>query len=145
MNRRRMIAPLALGILLTSWAWRAPNAGGLPTDDPLGARQEAGDSSGPVETPEFENDQVRVVRMHLGPHEKIPMHLLPAHLVIWLTQAHLKMTMPDGKTSQARFKAGQAIWVAAQKHAGENLTDRPIEFVAVFLKERGQPANSTGR
>jgi len=93
----------------------------------------------------LENDQVRVVRMHLDGREKIPMHLLPPHLVIWLTPADLKMTFPDGKSTQAHFHRGQATWVAAQKHAGENLGDRPVEFLAVFVKNRAQPSEEKGR
>ena len=97
--------------------------------------------SGPAETPVLENDQVRVVRMRLDAHEKIPMHLLPAHLVVWLTPADLKMTFPDGKSMETHFRRGQATWVAAQKHEGENLGDRPVEFLAVFVKDGGTRAS----
>ena len=75
--------------------------------------------------------------MHLGPHQKIPMHQPPPHLAIGLTPAHLQMTFPDGKSRQERFSRAQATWVAAQKHPGENLGELPVDFLAVFVKNAG--------
>ncbi len=42
---------------------------------------------------QFENDQVRVLRIHYGPHEKSVMHEHPASVVVFLTNAHTKFTM----------------------------------------------------
>src|ERR1700680_4612662 len=47
---------------------------------------------------EFENDQVRVLRISYGPHEKSVMHSHPAGLVVYLTDARGKITTPDGKS-----------------------------------------------
>ena len=87
---------------------------------------------------EFENDQVRVLRIHLGQHEKTAMHEHPASAVVWLTDAHVRLTLPDGKTQESSPKAGQTSWEAAQKHWGENLGDKPFELIQVELK--GKPA-----
>jgi quercetin dioxygenase-like cupin family protein len=83
---------------------------------------------------EFENAQARVLRVNVGPHEKSPMHGHPANVVIFLTDGHVKFTLPDGKTEEARAKAGQILWSEQVKHAGENLGDKPVEVVVVELK-----------
>jgi oxalate decarboxylase/phosphoglucose isomerase-like protein (cupin superfamily) len=62
------------------------------------------------------------------------MHDLSARLVIWLTAAHLKDTMADGSVREYQRAAGTVEWVPAQRHAGENLSDQPIEFIAVVPK-----------
>ncbi len=52
---------------------------------------------------EFENAQVRVLRFNYRPHEKSPMHDHPANVVVFLTDAHVKFSYPDGKTRLARL------------------------------------------
>jgi quercetin dioxygenase-like cupin family protein len=83
---------------------------------------------------EFENDQVRVVRYQFAPHAKIPMHQAPDLVGIWLTDGHLKLTFPNGKTEVQIHKAGDVGWGSAQQHAGENVGSTPLEFIAVQLK-----------
>jgi quercetin dioxygenase-like cupin family protein len=82
---------------------------------------------------EFENEQVRVLRWKVGPHEKTPMHEHPAMVSIALTAGHTLFTLVDGKTGDTKVKAGQATWSAAQKHSSENLGG-PSELIQVELK-----------
>ncbi len=72
--------------------------------------------------------------IRMAAHEKTPMHELSARLVIWLTDAHLRDTKPDGTVTDYRRAAGSTEWVPAQRHAGENLSAAPIEFLAVVPK-----------
>jgi quercetin dioxygenase-like cupin family protein len=83
---------------------------------------------------EFENAQVRVLRVNVGPHEKSPMHGHPANVIIFLADGNVKFTLPDGKTEEAKGKAGQVLWGEQGKHAGENLGDKPVEVIVVELK-----------
>ena len=85
---------------------------------------------------EFENDQVRVLRFTLGPHEKLPMHEHPASVLISLTDSHGKEIFPDGKEVDRQAKAGEVRWRDAVKHANENLTDKPSESIVVELKAK---------
>ena len=64
------------------------------------------------------------------------MHQVTPRIVVWLTDAHLRDTFADGKTVEFRRNAGATEWVAAQNHSGENLNDKPIEFVAIVPKEK---------
>jgi quercetin dioxygenase-like cupin family protein len=83
---------------------------------------------------EVENDHVRALRISYGPHEKGVMHEHPASMAIFLTDGKGKFTYPDGKTEEISWKAGQALWLPAIKHLGENLTDKPFELIQVELK-----------
>jgi quercetin dioxygenase-like cupin family protein len=85
---------------------------------------------------ELENDQVRVLRWTIAPHEKSVMHEHPANVVVFLTDADIKFTFPDGKTAERHAKAGQVISGAPVKHAAENIGDKPIELVQIELKTK---------
>ncbi len=83
---------------------------------------------------EFENAQVRVLRVRHDPHHRAPMHEPPAGVVVWLTDGHEKLTFPDGKTQESHAKAGQVNWTAGTTHAVENLSDKAFEVILVELK-----------
>jgi hypothetical protein len=93
-------------------------------------------AAGPVDAKiEFENDAVVVLRIRMAPHEQTPMHdIASARLVVWLTDAHLRDTHADGTTSETRRHAGEFDWVPVQRHAGENLAAKPLEFLAIVPK-----------
>jgi hypothetical protein len=44
-----------------------------------------------------ENDQVRILKVHYGPHEKSVMHSHPASVAVFLTDAKGQFSYPDGK------------------------------------------------
>jgi len=81
---------------------------------------------------EFENEFVQVVRIRIAPHEKLPMHDLTPRAVILLTDQNLKITFPNGDTREEHHKAGETMWLSAQRHSGENMSDQPIEFIAII-------------
>ncbi len=87
---------------------------------------------------EVDNAQVRVLRIHYGPHEKSVMHEHPDTVVVFLTDAKVKFTSPDGKSEESSGKAGEARFGAGNKHLPENLSDKPLEGILVELK--GRPA-----
>ena len=89
---------------------------------------------------EFENNQVRVLRIIYGPHEKSVMHGHPAGVAVFLTDSHGKFTFPDGKSEVRDSKAGQARWTPGEIHLPENLSDKPEELILVELK--GKPATA---
>jgi quercetin dioxygenase-like cupin family protein len=89
--------------------------------------------------PEFQNEEVRVARVRLEPHQKIPMHEVPPHVAVWLTDGDLKVVYPDGRSELQHIHAGQTSWVAMGKHAGENVGARPMEFVVVEPRPSKMP------
>ena len=88
---------------------------------------------------EFENDQVRVIRVSYGPGEKSVMHQHPANVAVFLTDAQAKFTLPDGKSQPASVKAGMTMWGAGEKHLPENTGDKPFELILVELKGKTAP------
>jgi len=87
---------------------------------------------------EFENDQVRVLRVNYGPHEKSVMHSHPATVAVFLTDGQGRFTFPDGKSQDIPIKAGTTQWEAGSTHLPENTGDKPFEVIVVELK--GKPA-----
>lgn len=85
---------------------------------------------------ESENEQVRVLRIHYGPHEKSVMHGHPGSVAVFLTDLHTKFTYPDGKTDEMQAKAGETRWTKAGKHLPENLSDKPMDLILVELKPK---------
>ena len=91
---------------------------------------------------EFENERVRVLRVNIPPHGKLGMHEHPANVLVSLTDGRVKDILPDGKTQERQFKAGQATWRDAVKHANENLGDKPVESILVELKAKPAAARA---
>jgi len=83
-----------------------------------------------------ENDDVRILRIRYGPHEKSVMHEHPNAVAVFLTDLVGRFTLPDGKTVDNPGKAGQAIWTPAGKHLPENLGDKAFELILVELKPK---------
>jgi len=83
---------------------------------------------------EFENDTVRVLRIHYGPGEKSVMHSHPQAIAVFLTDHQNKMTYPDGKSEMMNGKAGEVQITPAGEHLPENVGDKPMELILVELK-----------
>ena len=85
---------------------------------------------------EVDNDQVRILRITYGPHEKSAMHSHPAGVVVFLTDANVRFAMPGGKTQDVSVKAGAVQWSDPTTHLPENLGDKPMEVIQVELKTK---------
>ena len=83
---------------------------------------------------EIENSWVRVLRMTQGPRQKTPTHSLPAAVIVYLTDAHERITTPVGPAQEVTRKAGDVIYVEAATEAEENLSEAPMQAVVVELK-----------
>jgi quercetin dioxygenase-like cupin family protein len=84
---------------------------------------------------EFENPQVRVFRVSMPPHVKVPLHQhMLNRVVVYLTDQNTSTTPDGGATDVAHHKAGEASWGGPAKHREENLSDQPFQAVVVELK-----------
>jgi quercetin dioxygenase-like cupin family protein len=91
---------------------------------------------------------VTVLRILIPPHAIVPEHDVSPRVVVWLTDAHLRLTFPDGAVREERYHAGQTSWVTPERHTGENLEAQPIEFIAIIPKsdgKRGESRRTPGR
>ncbi len=87
----------------------------------------AGKSAASVPDPkhfklEFENDQVRVLRLKLGPHESTP------------SIKHAGNEVAVFLTDHETHKAGDAIWETPGTEKLENKGDQPLEMVLIELR-----------
>ncbi len=85
-------------------------------------------------TVEFENEQVRVVRIRYGPGEESVMHYHPDHVAVFLTEHRVLMTLPDGSTAELEGEAGGARFAAAEQHLPKNIGEGLLEVLLVGLK-----------
>jgi quercetin dioxygenase-like cupin family protein len=83
---------------------------------------------------ELENDQVRVLRITYGAHEKSVMHWHPAGVAVFLTENRGRFTFPDGTTTERTWRAGESMMFPPEEHLPENLTNKPLELLLVELK-----------
>jgi hypothetical protein len=84
---------------------------------------------------EFENEQVRVLRVKYAPHEKGVLHEHVMNRVsVPLTEESLRVSTPDGRVTNPQAHAGEPSWGVPVKHQEENLSDGPLEVVAVEIK-----------
>ena len=81
-----------------------------------------------------ENDQVRIVKVHYGVHEKSVMHSHPNSVAVFLTDSKVKMTLADGKTQDMTVKAGETMYTPAGTHLPENIGDKSFDLILVELK-----------
>jgi hypothetical protein len=84
---------------------------------------------------EFENNQVRVVRLKLGPRQSVPTHEYRLnHVVYYVTDENVRETSSDGKAVVVQHKAGDFSWDGPSKHKVENLNAKPFEALVVEVK-----------
>jgi quercetin dioxygenase-like cupin family protein len=83
----------------------------------------------------FENDRVRVLRIHYAPGEKSVMHSHPDSVAVFMEDQKAKMTHPDGKSEEMSGKKGEAVFTPAGAHLPENTGTGPIDVVLVELKK----------
>ena len=133
---RALSLTVCLGLAFASYPGQAQHSG-TPSMPPHG--DAATPSTGPANAVvEFENESIVVVRIRMAPHEKTPMHdIASARLVVWLTDVHLRDTHADGSIDDIRRHPGDIDWVGVQRHAGENLSHEPLEFLAIVPKAGG--------
>ena len=99
------------------------------------AAQDSAKTDPKIITVTFENEQVRVLKAHYEAHDKTAMHDHPVpRLVIFLTDQWAKMTSGDGRTIEVKRKAGDVLYFQPERHAVENLSDKPFETIEVELK-----------
>ena len=84
---------------------------------------------------EFEDDDVRVLRVVYAPGDKSAMHEHPDSIAVYVTGGHIRITLAAGRVGEPRVPPGATMRHAAGSHAIENLGDAPFELVLVELKK----------
>src|SRR5690348_17105121 len=83
----------------------------------------------------FENDQVRVIKVHMKPGQKVGMHSHPnGSILYYMSNAKVRITFPDGKTEVREVKADTASWSGPVTHAAENIGTTDLLEIQSELK-----------
>jgi len=91
---------------------------------------------------QLENEQVKVWKTVIMPHEPLKMHRHDAaRVVVGLKGGTLQKIEESGEVSDLVFETGKAYWLDAdpegELHGDVNLSDEPIEVMVIeFKKER---------
>ncbi len=97
--------------------------------------------------PQLENEQVRVWKTIIAPHQPLNFHRHDNdRVLIALTDGRLRVVDPSGKeVTTYTWERGKSYWLGAdppgQTHADLNESDQPVEVIVVELKgarSRGQ-------
>ena len=83
-----------------------------------------------------ENDQVRILKVHYGPHEKSIMHSHPNTVAVFLTDAKGVFHFADGKSQPFEVKAGDSQYSPADIHLPENTGEQAMDVIVIELKTK---------
>jgi quercetin dioxygenase-like cupin family protein len=88
----------------------------------------------------WENEHVRVLEYTDLPGDATTPHDHPNSVMITLTGFRRRLSSGD---REFEVPAGQAVWIPAQRHSGENIGDSPTHTIIVELKG-GAAGEATG-
>jgi beta-alanine degradation protein BauB len=87
-----------------------------------------------------ENERARLMEVTFKPGEKIGEHSHPDHLVYVLEGGKLKISKPDGTSSDFDLQPGQAVWIPRESHSAENIGATRIRLTVTEFKDASMPA-----
>lgn len=90
--------------------------------------------------PVFENDHVRVLEYTDVPGTLTTPHDHPDSVMITLSSFRRRLVAGDGTARDVELPAGQSLWLAAQRHHGENIGDSETHVILVELKQAAAEA-----
>lgn len=93
-------------------------------------------------TVRFENDQVRVLEFRMGPGEREVMHSHPPGIVYYLSDATVRVTLPNGSEYETSVKKGDVYWRDFTRHASVNTGPTDAMAIAIELKEAAVESNT---
>ncbi|WP_411698318.1 cupin domain-containing protein [Conyzicola sp.] len=88
-----------------------------------------------------ENDFVRVLEYTDEPGTRTTPHDHPNSVMVTLSAFQRRLSA-GGREFETALPSGAAVWLPAQKHAGENIGETPTHTILIELK--GEAAGSPG-
>lgn len=83
----------------------------------------------------FENDRIRVLKVHVKPGDRVAMHRNPENVNYILQGGTLRLTAADGTVQDIELTDGQVIPAPVGSHAVENTGDNDVQTICIELKE----------
>jgi hypothetical protein len=109
---------------------------------PITASQIGSPAGGASVKVEFENPQIRIVRVRTGPHETSALSWSRQRAVVAVTDQHIRQRDGSGAANERWMKAGEFDWFAAGGESLENLSDSVAESVTIEFKNAQAPSVS---
>ena len=82
----------------------------------------------------LENDHVRVLEYRDVPAERTTPHDHPDSVMVTLSSFRRRLHADGGVHRDVELAEGQALWLPAQRHAGENIGETATHVLFVELK-----------
>jgi quercetin dioxygenase-like cupin family protein len=82
----------------------------------------------------WENDLVRVLEYSDEPGDKTSFHVHPDSVMVTLSSFERRLFVAENEKNVA-LRAGEAVWLPAQRHAGENIGTTPTHTILIELKQ----------
>lgn len=89
----------------------------------------------------WENDLVRVLEYTDEPGDRTTAHDHPNSVMVTLSSFSRRLSAGD-RVFETALDSGQAVWLPAQRHSGENIGDTPTHTILIELK--GAAAGAAG-
>ena len=84
----------------------------------------------------LENKKLRAIDYHLKAGEQEPMHSHPCGVFVYFfTDANMKSTLADGKSSESHSRAGDVAWRDPVTHFAKNVGSGEVHMLLVEPKE----------
>src|SRR5579871_3704456 len=83
---------------------------------------------------EFENDQIKIIRGFLAPHQKTTVHSHPYRFGVTLTKNDLMISTPDGKSAPSKKNAQEIFWSEPVTHQVENVSNERMQNIEIEFK-----------
>lgn len=109
-----------------------------PQAEPLGDRDAVRVEPGRYRVV-FENERVRVVRLHFEPGEEGDMVAHPPRVLVTLTDVAVRLNFPDGRTDERGGPAGVAGWMDGETLRTRNVAAERLEVLLVEPKSAAGP------
>ena len=101
------------------------------------AAQDAYSISGQEQTVIYQSDWVRVRRVMHQPGETAPMHDHKQRVSVYLSDATVRLTAPDGTSVEPHYLPGMVKWSEPTRHVLHNISTTPVDVIEVeFLGPR---------
>ena len=88
----------------------------------------------------FENDRVRVLEYRDQPGARTTPHSHPDSVMVTMSGFDRRLSVGD-QVRDVSLEPGQAVWIPAQTHAGENIGTTESHSMFIELKEPGQSSS----
>jgi len=89
----------------------------------------------------YEDAQVRVIRTELPPGATSPMHSHPERMVSIVNDARLRITTPDGKSSEVSIPAGSSEHLPPMTHSVTNIGTETFVEISTEMKPAATKEN----